>query len=79
MGDVISFRLARKARDRKLAQQAAAEARALHSRTKGQKAAEKAEAARLARAVEQSALEPADPKIAQPNDSSHSGDETAPG
>jgi Domain of unknown function (DUF4169) len=57
MGEVVNFRQARKARDRKTAQQAAAEARALHGRTKAQKAIEKAEAGRLARAIEQSRRE----------------------
>ena len=57
MGDVINLRQARKARDRKAAEQAAAEARALHGRTKGQKAVEKAEAERLAKVVEQSRIE----------------------
>ena len=58
MGDVINLRQARKARDRKLAEQAAAEARALHGRNKGQRKLEKAEAEKLSRAVEQSKLEP---------------------
>jgi len=58
MGAVINLRQARKARDRKAAEQAAAEARALHGRTKGQKAIEKAEAERLAKAVEQSRIDP---------------------
>ena len=57
MGEVINLRQARKARDRKAAEQAAAEARALHGRSKGQKAVEKAEAERLTRAVEQSRRE----------------------
>ena len=54
MGEVVNLRQARKARDRKTAQQTAAEARALYGRTKAQKAIEKAEADRLARAIEQS-------------------------
>jgi hypothetical protein len=58
MGDVINLRQARKARDRKAAGQAAAEARALHGRTRAQRALEQAEAERLARAVEQRRLEP---------------------
>jgi len=57
MGDVINLRQARKARDRKAAEQAAAEARALHGRTKTQRKLEKAEAAKLARTVDQSKLE----------------------
>ena len=57
MGDVINLRQARKARDRKTAQQAAAEARALHGRTKAQKALEKAEAERLDRAIDQARRE----------------------
>lgn len=58
MGDVINLRQARKARDRKLAEQAAAEARSLHGRTKGQRKLEKAEAEKLARTVDQAKLEP---------------------
>jgi tRNA-dihydrouridine synthase len=58
MGDVVNLRQARKARDRKAAAQAAAEARALHGRTKAQKAVEKAEAERLGRVIEQSRREP---------------------
>ena len=54
MGDVINLRQARKARDRKTAGQAAAEARALHGRTKAQRKLEQAEAERLARRIEQS-------------------------
>ncbi|MBW8744796.1 MAG: DUF4169 family protein [Sphingomonas sp.] len=57
MGDVINLRQARKARDRRVAEQAAAEARALHGRTKAQRKLEKAEAEKLARAVDQSKLE----------------------
>jgi tRNA-dihydrouridine synthase len=57
MGDIVNLRQARKARDRKLAEQAAAEARALHGRTKGQRVAEKAEAERLAKAVAASKLD----------------------
>lgn len=57
MGDVINLRQARKARDRRVAGQAAAKARALHGRTKAQRKLEKAEAAKLARAVDQSKLE----------------------
>ncbi len=58
MGDVINLRQARKDRDRKAAQQAASEARALHGQTKAQKSVAKAEAERLTRAVDQSKLEP---------------------
>lgn len=54
MGDVVNLRQARKARDRRQAQQAAAEARARHGRTKQQRALEDAEADRLARTIEQS-------------------------
>ena len=57
MGDVINLRQARKARDRQAAEQAAAEARVLHGRTKAQRKLEKAEAEKLARAVDQSKLE----------------------
>ena len=57
MGDVINLRQARKARDRKTAEQAANEARALHGQTKGQRSVRKAEAERLARAIEQSKLD----------------------
>jgi hypothetical protein len=59
MGDVINLRRARKARDRQAAGQAAAEARALHGRTKAQRAIEQAEAERLARRVDQSRRDPA--------------------
>lgn len=58
MGDVINLRQARKERDRKAAKQAAAEARALHGRTKAQRTLEKAEAEKLSRAVDQAKLEP---------------------
>ena len=58
MGDVINLRQARKARDRRAAEQAAAEARALHGRTKAQRKLEKAEAEKLGRAVDQAKLEP---------------------
>jgi hypothetical protein len=57
MGDVINLRQARKARDRKLAEQAAAEARASHGRTKAQRRLEKAEAEKLARTVDQAKLD----------------------
>jgi hypothetical protein len=57
MGDVINLRQARKARDRKAAEQAAAGARALHGQTKGQRSMKKAEAERLAKAIEQARLE----------------------
>jgi len=58
MGDVINLRQARKARDRKAVEQAAAEARALHGRTRAQRKLEKAEAEKLTRAVDQAKLEP---------------------
>lgn len=58
MGDVINLRQARKARDRKLAEQAASEARARHGRTKAERALEKAEAEKLSRAVDQAKLDP---------------------
>jgi hypothetical protein len=54
MGDVINLRQAGKERDRRLAEQTAAEARARHGRTKDQRALEKAEADRFARIVDQS-------------------------
>ena len=57
MGDVVNLRQARKARDREAAVQAAAEARALHGRTKAQRALENAEAERLARTVDQARRE----------------------
>lgn len=57
MGDVINLRQARKARDRKAAEQAAAETRALHGRTKGQRKLEKAEADKLTRVVDQAKLD----------------------
>jgi hypothetical protein len=64
MGDVINLRQARKARDRRLAEQAAAEARARHGRSKGERALEQAEADRLARTVDHSRrdIPPADPE-----------------
>lgn len=62
MGDVINLCRARKERDRRAAGKAAAEARALHGRTKGQRALAEAEAERLARAVEQSRLDTPDGK-----------------
>jgi tRNA-dihydrouridine synthase len=58
MGEVINLRQARKARDRKAAVQAAAEARALHGRSKAQRKLEKAEADKVARTVDQAKLEP---------------------
>jgi len=58
MGDVINLRQARKARDRKAVEQAAAEARALHGRTRAQRKLEKAEAEKLSRTVDQAKLEP---------------------
>ena len=58
MGEVINLRQARKTRDRKAAEQTAAQARALHGRTKAQRKLEKAEAEKLTRAVDQSKLEP---------------------
>lgn len=60
MADVINLRQARKARDRKLAEQAAAEARALHGRTKSQRKLEQGEAERLDRAVDQAKLDTPD-------------------
>jgi len=57
MGDVVNLRQARKARDRKVAEQAAAEARALHGRTKAQRKLEQAEAEKLTRAVDQAKLD----------------------
>lgn len=57
MGEVINLRLARKARDRKVAAQAANEARALHGRTRAQRAIEKFEAERLARQIDLSQIE----------------------
>jgi len=57
MGEVINLRQARKARDRKTAEQAAAEARALHGRTKAQRKLEKAEAEKLSRTVDQAKLD----------------------
>ena len=57
MGDVINLRQARKARDRRAAEQAANEARARHGRTKAERALEKAEAERATRNIEQSRRE----------------------
>jgi len=59
MGDVVNLRQARKARDRRQAEQAAVEARARHGRTKHQRALEDAEANRLAQRIEQSRRDPA--------------------
>lgn len=59
MGDIVNLRQARKARARRQAEQAAAEARARHGRTKGQCALEDAEAERLAHKIEQSRRDPA--------------------
>lgn len=53
MGDVVNLRRARKARDRRREEQAAAEARALHGRTKSERALQAAEAARAAHAIDQ--------------------------
>ena len=58
MGDVINLRQARKARDRKAAEQAASEARARHGRTKAQRAVEEAESEKHSRAVDQAKLDP---------------------
>lgn len=58
MGDVINLRQARKARDRKAAEQAASEARARHGRTKAEGALEKAEAEKLSRIMDQAKLDP---------------------
>jgi hypothetical protein len=57
MGDVINLRQARKARDRKAAGQAAAEARALHGRTKAQRKREQAEGEKLSRTLDQAKLD----------------------
>ena len=58
MGDVINLRQARKARDRKAAEQAANEARARHGRTKAERALEKAEAEKHSHTVDQAKLDP---------------------
>lgn len=57
MGEVINLRQARKARERQRAAQSACEARALHGRTKGQRAAEKAAMEKLNLAVDQAKLD----------------------
>ena len=57
MGDVINLRQARKARDRRAAEQAANEARARHGRTKAERALEKAEAEKHNRTVDQAKLD----------------------
>ena len=71
MGDVINLRRARKAKQRHEAEQKAAQARALHGRTKSERAVGKAEKDRFERHVEQSRLEsePFAPAVAQLNDS----------
>lgn len=60
MGEVINLRRVRKDRARTAAEQAAAEARTLHGRTKAQRVGEQAEAARLARHIDQSRREAPD-------------------
>jgi len=52
MADVVNLRMARKAKARVEAQAEAAAARASHGRTKGEKAAQRAEAARAGRALD---------------------------
>lgn len=52
MADIVNLRLARKARRRTEAADTAAQNRALHGRTRGERARDAAEAQRLARAVE---------------------------
>ncbi|HWI86826.1 MAG TPA: DUF4169 family protein [Sphingomonas sp.] len=66
MGDVINLRQARKARDRAAAAKAATEARALHGRTKAQRAIERAEAERLKHKIDQSRREPLQPAEDEP-------------
>lgn len=51
MGDLVNLRRARKAREKQAEAEKAATNRALHGRTKGAKAEEKAEAARRAQAA----------------------------
>ncbi|WP_442681033.1 DUF4169 family protein [Sphingomonas sp. ASY06-1R] len=57
-GEVINLRQMRKAKLRRESEQAAAQARAQHGRTKAERVAAQAEAERLKRYVEQSRLEP---------------------
>ncbi len=52
MAEIINLRMARKARKRADAQQAAAENRARHGRTKAQKALDRAEADKVARTID---------------------------
>ena len=52
MAEIINLRMARKARKRADPQQAAAENRARHGRTKAQKALDRAEADKVARTID---------------------------
>jgi hypothetical protein len=52
MGEVVNLRLARKARERAVAEAGAATRRAAHGRTKAQKMRDAAEADRLARTLD---------------------------
>lgn len=52
MAEIINLRMARKARDRTAAERKAAENRAKFGRTKAEKAAERAEVERKARALD---------------------------
>lgn len=60
-GEVINLRQMRKAKLRREREQAAAQSRAHHGRTKAERVAAQAEADRLTRNVEQSRLEPRQP------------------
>ncbi len=63
MADIINLGRARKSRDKALASALASANRARHGRTRGERAADRSAAARLARAQDQARLDPA-PEIA---------------
>jgi len=57
MAEIVNLRIARKARDRRLAEQQAAENRAKHGRTKAEKAKAKADYLRAERAIDGAKLD----------------------
>ena len=60
MAEIVNLRTARKARDRRVAQEAAAANRARFGRTRAEKTATEAEAARIDRIVDGARIERAD-------------------
>lgn len=60
MAEIVNLRTARKARDRRVAQEAAAANRARFGRTRAEKTATEAEAARIERTVDGARIERAD-------------------